>query len=141
MQKQAEKLKDEKIEDICRVCKQPLNNEARQAAEAEKQQRVDQFKEEYAAVVEKRQKLEQDLKKYAYIGLSVQLDQLREFERERMKLWEHIQGSQKYAQLEQQLAKAKEDEADTLASLNESIFIIDAIKDFAAKEAEMMADK
>ncbi|MDT2288508.1 hypothetical protein P7H17_24065 [Paenibacillus larvae] len=86
--------------------------------------------------------LKQDLKKYAYIGLSVQLDQLREFERERMaKLWEHIQGSQKYAQLEQQLAKAKEDEADTLASLNESIFIIDAIKDFAAKEAEMMADK
>ncbi|MDT2260590.1 hypothetical protein P7H06_15290 [Paenibacillus larvae] len=58
-----------------------------------------------------------------------------------MKPWEHIQGSQKYAQLEQQLAKAKEDEADTLASLNESIFIIDAIKDFAAKEAEMMADK
>ncbi|MDT2243099.1 hypothetical protein P7H22_26065 [Paenibacillus larvae] len=49
--------------------------------------------------------------------------------------------SQKYAQLEQQLAKAKEDEKDTLASLNESIFIIDAIKDFAAKEAEMMADK
>ncbi|MDT2243098.1 hypothetical protein P7H22_26060 [Paenibacillus larvae] len=77
MQK-SEKLKDEKIEDICRVCKQPLNNEARQAAEAEKQQRVDQFKEEYAAVVEKRQK-QQDLKKYAHIGLSVQLDQLREF--------------------------------------------------------------
>ena len=141
MQKQAEKLKDEKIEDICRVCKQPLNNEARQAAEAEKQQRVDQFKEEYAAVVEKRQKLEQDLKKYAYIGISVQLDQLREFERERMKLWEHIQGSQKYAQLEEQLAKAREDEEATLANLNESIFIIDAIKAFAAKEAEMMADK
>ncbi|MEJ9209858.1 hypothetical protein [Paenibacillus larvae] len=102
---------------------------------------MDQFKEEYVSVVEKRQKLEQDLKKYAYIGISDQLDQMREFERERMKLWEQIQGSQKYAQLEEQLSKAKEDEEATLASLNGSIFIIDAIKAFAAKEAEMMADK
>lgn len=141
MKEQYEKLKDERIEDFCRVCKQPLQDEARQAAEAEKQQRVDQFKEEYVSVVEKRQKLEQDLKKYAYIGISDQLDQMREFERERIKLWEQIQGSQKYAQLEEQLAKAREDEADTLASLNESIFIIDSIKAFSAKEAEMMADK
>ncbi|AJK27775.1 ATPase [Bacteriophage Lily] len=141
MKEQYEKLKDERIEDICRVCKQPLQDEARQAAEAEKQQRVDQFKEEYASVVEKRKKLEQDLEKYAYIGISDQLDQMREFERERMKLWEHIQENQKYAQLEQQLAKAKKDEEATLASLNESIFIIDAIKAFSAKEAEMMADK
>ncbi|WP_172422908.1 AAA family ATPase [Paenibacillus larvae] len=141
MKEKGKKLNDEKIEDICRVCKQPLQDEARQAAEAEKQKRVDQFKEEYVSVVEKRQKLEQDLKKYAYIGISDQLDQMREFERERMKLWENIQESQKHAQLEQQLEKAKEDEEATLASLNESIFIIDAIKAFAAKEAELQAAK
>ncbi|WP_046655300.1 AAA family ATPase [Paenibacillus larvae] len=141
MKKKGKKLNDEKIEDICRVCKQPLQDEARQAAEAERQQRVDQFKQEYETLVDERKKLEQDLRKHKYIDVSEQLARVRELEQERSKWLEHFRENQKYAQLEEQLSEAKEDEAATLASLNESIFIIDSIKAFSAKEAEMMAEK
>ncbi|MEV2911503.1 ATPase, partial [Paenibacillus larvae] len=141
MKEQYEKLKDEKIEGTCRVCRQPLQNEALKAAEDEKQQRIDQFKQEYATLVDERKKLEQDLRKHKYIDVSEQLAKVRELEQERSKWLERFRENQKYAQLEEQLAKAREDEESTLASLNESIFIIDAIKDFSAKEAEMMADK
>ncbi|MEV2286387.1 AAA family ATPase [Paenibacillus larvae] len=141
MKEQYEKLKDEKIEGTCRVCRQPLQNEALKAAEDEKQQRIDQFKQEYATLVDERKRLEQDLRKHKYIDVSEQLAKVRELEQERSKWLERFRENQKYAQLEEQLAKAREDEESTLASLNESIFIIDAIKAFSAKEAEMMADK
>ncbi|MEV3587123.1 AAA family ATPase [Paenibacillus larvae] len=141
MKEQYEKLKDEKIEGTCRVCRQPLQNEALKAAEDEKQQRIDQFKQEYATLVDERKKLEQDLRKHKYIDVSEQLAKVRELEQERSKWLERFRENPKYAQLEQQLAKAKEDEEATLASLNESIFIIDAIKAFSAKEAELQAAK
>jgi len=43
--------------------------------------------------------------------------------------------------LDKEVKQAKEDEKKVRESLNESTFIIDAIKDFEAKEAELQAEK
>ena len=141
MKEQFPALKNEPIADTCRVCGQALQGEARARAEAEKQKRISEFKAEFDAVVQQRKQLEEELASLEYIDVSEQLEEIRRLEQERMALSESIRRHESLRELEQVLKQAKADEQATLESLRESTFILDAIKAFRAKEAELQAAK
>lgn len=134
-------LRDEPIEDTCRVCRQPLKGEAIKAAEKDKQERIRQFKTQFDEIVIKRKELESELATLEYIDVSEQIEKIRKLEKRRSELEESISRFKQSQQLEKQIEQAKKEEAETLESRNESIFILDAIKAFRAKEAELQAEK
>ncbi|OUM85714.1 MAG: ATPase [Bacillus thermozeamaize] len=141
MKAQFPTLKNEPIEDTCRVCGQALQGEARARAEEDKKKRIEQFKAEFDMVVQERKQLEEELAAMEYIDVSEQLEEIRRLEQERMALVEGVRRFESLHELEQKLEQAKADEQATLESLRESTFILDAVKAFRAKEAELQAEK
>lgn len=134
-------LRDEQIEDTCRTCKQPLQDDAKHAVNENKERRVQAYKEQHAALVAKRKEAEAQLAALEYIDVSEQLEKIRTLEQDKQPLLDVIKAFARLEQLEQQIEQAKADEVATLASRNESVFILDAIKAFQAKEAELQATK
>lgn len=141
IKKQYETLKDEELQDTCRVCKQPLQDESIEAVQAEKQQRVGQVKGKFQDVVNKRKELEEELQKLEYVDVSEQLGKVRALQEKINPIEHEISKHRQIKALEEQFIAAETSEKETLDSLNDSIFIIDAIKDFHAKEAELQAEK
>ncbi|WP_312118323.1 AAA family ATPase [Brevibacillus reuszeri] len=134
-------LRDEEIEDACRTCKRPLDDEAVEAVKADKEQRKEQYQTNHKALVEQRKALEVELKKLEYIDVSEQLEKIRMLGMEIQPLNESVNLHSQREQLEQQIEQARTAESATLASRNESTFILDAIKAFQTKEAELQATK
>lgn len=134
-------LKEEKIEDHCRVCKQPLQDESLKAAEEEKQQRMDNFKASFNDVIAQRTKLEEELKTLEYIDVSETREKLMELQSKIEPLEKEIAKHKDYKHYVDQVEQAKAEEKECLKTLNESIFILDSIKDYKAKEAELQAEK
>lgn len=135
------KLRDEVIEDTCRTCKRPLDDEAVQAVEEDKDLRIKEYKQQHAELVAKRNKLRDQLNSLEYIDVTEQINQVRELEDKRYPIQQEINKHKQFGALKEQLEEAQKSERETLESLNESIFIIDSIKDFRAKEAELQAEK
>jgi DNA repair exonuclease SbcCD ATPase subunit len=141
MKQQFQALQSEPIADMCRVCKQPLKGDAVEAARADKERRIAEFKAEYDAIVVQRKELEAELAGLEYIDVSEKLEEIRRWQEAKQALVDAIRAKEQRKQLEQQVEQARADEAATLASLKESIFILDTIKAYRAKEAELQAEK
>ncbi|CAM5794765.1 AAA family ATPase [Brevibacillus borstelensis] len=134
-------LRDEPIQDTCRTCRQALQAEAVQAVTEDKERRVKAYREQHAALVAKWKEAEAQLASLEYIDVSEQLEKIRSLEQEKQPLLDVIKAYARREQLEDQIEQAKAAEAETLVSRNESVFILDAIKAFQAKEAELQATK
>lgn len=134
-------LKNEKIEDHCRVCKQPLQGEAITAAKQEKQERMNRVKNQFDEVVIKRKELEAELKSLEYVDISEQLAKARDIQEKINQIEIEIANYKQLEGLKKQIEQAEKDEKEVLESLNESIFIIDSIKAYRAKEAELQGEK
>jgi len=141
MKQQFATLQAEPIADTCRVCQQPLKGDAVEAARADKERRIADFKREYDAIVAQRKELEAELATLEYIDVSEKLEEIRRWQEAKQALVDAIRAKEQRQQLEQQVEQARADEAATLAALKESIFILDAIKAYRAKEAELQAEK
>lgn len=138
---QFNQLKGEQIQDTCRVCNQTLQDEAIDAVKAEKEQRIQQVKVKFQKAVDERKALEEELKTLEYVDVSEQLDKARLLQEKINPIEYEISKHRDYKFLEEQVIAAEASEKETLESLNESIFILDAIKDFKAKEAELQVKK
>ena len=134
-------LKNEKIEDHCRVCKQPLQEGSLQSVKDEHEQRKDSFKKIFNQIVEERKKLEEEMKTLEYIDVSEQMEKLREIQSKIDPLEREFSKHKDFKFFQEQVQEAEKEEKETLSSLNESIFILDTIKAFRAKEAELQAEK
>lgn len=132
---------DEPIEDTCPSCKRPLDEAAVKAVTDNKEQRKHELHAEHAALVAKRKGLEEQLAAMDPVDVSELWGDMRELERKRDELEDSIKAQEGRQQLQADVDAAKKAEADTLASLKESIFILDAIKAYRAKEAELQAEK
>lgn len=135
------KVYNEPIEDTCPSCKRPLDDEAVKAVTDSKEQRKHELHAEHAALVAKRKGLEEQLAAMDPVDVSKLWGDMRELERKRDELEDSIKAQEGRQQLQADVDAAKKAEADTLASLKESIFILDAIKAYRAKEAELQAGK
>lgn len=134
-------LHGETIEENCRTCKQPLNAEAIEATKSDKQQRVDKARADHQVLIDKRTELEAELAEIVVVDISEQQAQVRALEDQLDPVIAAIRNETERDRLQADVNKAKKDEAETLASLKKSVFILDAIKAYRAKEAEVQADK
>lgn len=135
------KVYNEPIEDTCPSCKRPLDDEAVKAVTDSKEKQKEALREEHADLVAKRKKLEAEFAEIEEIDISELWKEMRELEQKRDELEDSIHAQANRQRLEDEVASARKAEADTLANLKESIFILDAIKAYRAKEAELQAAK
>jgi DNA repair exonuclease SbcCD ATPase subunit len=134
-------LKNEEINGVCRTCKRPLDDESIKAAKADKELRMEQYRAAHKALLDERDALKSELSQLERVETSELYDEKDRLELAKQPLLEALSTYARREQLEQQIEQAKADEAATLASRNESVFILDAIKAFEAKSAELQAAK
>jgi hypothetical protein len=134
-------LKHEVIEDACPKCKRPLDDESVEAVKADKESRIEQYKANHNDLVKQRDEVTAQLAELEYIDVSEQVEKVRELEEKRYPLLTAIQNLSSYEQLQKQVEAARVNEDDTLRSLNDSVFVLDCVKVFRAKEAEIQAEK
>ncbi|MBO2943617.1 AAA family ATPase [Paenibacillus sp. F411] len=131
----------EEIAEECPTCKRPFDDGAKKAAEANKENRKKPLREEHDKLVARRKELEAELAAVELVDVSELWQQMRTLEQRRDVTADTIAGHKRREALMSDLAKARDEEAATLESRNDSIFILDAIKAFEAKEAEVQAAK
>jgi hypothetical protein len=134
-------LKNEVIEDTCRTCKRPLDDEAVDAVKADHDKRKEEYKESHSSLVKKRDALKEENTKLDFVDVSEQIEKVRELENQRFPVLNAIRTYSQYENLATQVKSADADENATLHALNDSIFVLDSIKAFRAKEAELQAKK
>lgn len=141
MKEDFQTLKNEPINDTCRTCRQPLQDDAVKAVEEDKQNRIDSFKTNFHQVVDKRKELETELQSLEYIDVSEQMQKLKELQEQIRPIEQELYKHGEYEKLLKQHDQAKKDEKEILDSLNDSIFVIDSVKAFKAMEAQIQAEK
>lgn len=134
-------LKNEVIEDTCRTCKRPLDDESVEAVKADKESRIADYKAKHNKLIQERNELKAKLADMEYIDASETLEQIRSIDAEGVPLRDAIRAYSQIERLQEQVNEAEKDEKETLESLNDSIFILDSIKAFKSKEAELQAEK
>lgn len=134
-------LKNEAIEETCRTCKQPLDEISIKAVNAEKDKRIAQYKLNHNATVLHRDQLKSQFAEMEYIDVSEQIEKVRELEEKRQPLLQALRNIDEFEQFQTQVEAAKISESEILKSLNDSIFVLDSIKAFNAKSAELQAEK
>jgi energy-coupling factor transporter ATP-binding protein EcfA2 len=135
------KLKLSEIDGHCEACNQPLQDESLQFAQKNKEQLLEQFKDKFNKVVTKRKQLEEELANLEYIDVSEQLEKARELQAKITHLENELNNHKDYERLQEQVNEAIKNENSTLETLNDSIFVLDCVKAFRAKEAELQAEK
>lgn len=132
-------LKDEPTQDTCRTCKQPLQEEAVAAVTADKQQRMAAYQSRHKELQAKRDEAKAALDAAQWIDVEEQKEKARALEAVYEAALEKLRSAKERARLSAEVEAAEAAEAATLASLRESTFILDAIKAYRAKEAELQA--
>lgn len=135
------KVYNEPIKDSCPSCKRLLDEESVKAVTETKEARKKELHAEHAALVAKRKELEEQLAGMEIVDVSDLWAEMRELERKRDDLEDLIHAEKARESLKADVEAAKKAEDETLAALKESIFILDAIKSYRAKEAELQAEK
>ncbi|MFB6800423.1 ATPase [Peribacillus butanolivorans] len=134
-------LKNEKIEDSCRTCKRPLDEESVTEVKADKESRIKDYRANHEKLRKERDDLKAQLKEMVFVDATELREEIRVVDSSALPLREAIQIHGQLARLEEQVNQAQVDEKETLQSLNESIFILDSVKAFKAKEAELQGEK
>jgi AAA15 family ATPase/GTPase len=134
-------LKNEVIEDTCRTCKQSLDEESIKTVQGDKESRIDQYKAYHNDLIKQRDEVKTQLVEMEYIDVSEQIEKVRELEEKRYPLVTALQNIAQYERLLAEVETAKVAENEILKSLNDSIFVLDSIKAFNAKSAELQAEK
>lgn len=135
-------LKNEAIEDTCRTCKQPLTEEAVDAVKADKDNRITEYKANHNKLLKQREELKKQMAELEFIDVSEIREQIAAIDGPKgQPLREAIRIHSEYEGLKTLVRNAEADESSTLQALNDSIFVLDSIKAFRAKEAELQGEK
>lgn len=134
-------LKNEVIESACKTCKRPLDDESVKSVEADKDKRIAEYKSAHQKLVDRKKELQEKLDGMELIDATEEQNKVRQLEYARDVIINTIRKHKQREELITQIEDASKDEEYKLASFKESTFIIDAIKDFNAKEAEMQGEK
>ncbi|USK54396.1 AAA family ATPase [Cytobacillus solani] len=134
-------LKNEVIEDSCKTCKRPLDEESVEAVKVDKEKRMAEYQGKHNELLKQRAELKTQLEKLELIDVSEIREEIREIDESGHSLREALRTHSQFELLQEQVNAAVVDEKETLDSLNTSIFILDSIKAFRAKEAELQAEK
>ncbi|MEK4236503.1 AAA family ATPase [Paenibacillus sp. FSL H7-0714] len=131
----------EVISEECPTCKRALDPESIESVKANKEERKAPLRAEHDQAVTERKAIEANLAAVELIDVSELIEQRNALEKLRDVTATAIHAQSIRAPLQTDLDKARSEETDTLASRNDSIFILDALKAYEAKEAELQAAK
>jgi DNA repair exonuclease SbcCD ATPase subunit len=134
-------LKNEVIEDTCRTCKRPLDDNSVEAVKADKDSRIEQYKSDHNELIKQRDEVKAQLREMEYVDVSEQIEKVRKLTDQRQELLLAYSSISTYGKLQAEIDAAKQAENEVLKSLNDSIFVLDSVKVFRAKEAELQAVK
>lgn len=132
-------IRDEKLQDTCHTCGQALQDEA---LDKVKQNKIDRFEQEKTIgsnIVKELKELEASIKEMSLE--EVDPTQTREIDEKIYELNSLLRQSQQLEILQKEIDEAAETQAKIRKEKNESIAIIDAIKDFRTKRSELMVRK
>lgn len=132
-------LKDEAIADTCRTCKQPLQDDAVAAVVADKEQRKAAYQERHKDLQTKRDEAKAALDEVRWVEVSELRQRMNAIEAQYDPIYDQLRAAKDRDRLTGEVEAAAAAETATLSSLRESIFILDAIKAYRAKEAELQA--
>lgn len=133
-------LKEQTIQEKCAACGQELTDEAKATAQNNLDTKKQEYKANHKRLVDAKNKLAEELATLQFVDISEEHQKIRELEDKRFPLLDVIRAHKQHEQLLTQVKEAETDEQEKLKSLNESIFILDAIKAFRAKEAELQGE-
>jgi DNA repair exonuclease SbcCD ATPase subunit len=134
-------LKNEAIDDTCKTCKRPLDDNSVEAVKADKENRIEQYKANHNELIKQRDELRAQLKEMEYVDVSEQIEKVRKLTDQRQELLIAYSSISTFGKLQDEIEAAKQAENEVLKSLNDSIFVLDSAKSFRAKEAELQAEK
>jgi hypothetical protein len=135
----AAQIKAEPIQEHCHTCGQPLNDEAIEKVKANKAARLKKEVETGKRMVEKYNALVEQLKQIPVV--EIQPIDTTEIDARILELKEQIQQHSQVEQLKQEIELAKQQLEIIRQERNESLSIIDAVKEFRSKQAELMVQK
>jgi DNA repair exonuclease SbcCD ATPase subunit len=134
-------LKNEAIEDTCRTCKRPLDEGSIGAVIADKETRIEQYKANHNALIKQRDQIKAQIKEMEYVDVSEQIENVRKLTDQRQELLIAYSSISTYGKRQDEIEATIQSENEILKSLNDSIFVLDSVKAFRAKEAELQAEK
>ncbi|USK46316.1 AAA family ATPase [Cytobacillus oceanisediminis] len=134
-------LKNEVIEDTCKTCKQPLDATSVEAVNADKEHRIAEYKSIHNGLLKERDELKKQLAETDFIDRTELQEKVKEADAKGQPIRESIRIHSQYEGLKTQVRNAEADEKSTLQALNDAIFVLDSIKAFRAKEAELQGEK
>ncbi|KGE20671.1 AAA family ATPase [Paenibacillus wynnii] len=135
------KVHGEEIAEECPTCKRPLDPESVEAVTASKEARKLPLRTEHGQAVTEREAVEAELAAVELIDVTELIAERNSLELKRDATADTIHAHNVRNPLIADLDKARTEELDTLSSRNDSIFILDALKAYEAKEAELQAAK
>lgn len=130
-------LKNTPINDTCHACGQMLTDEAIEHTKEQRQKNLDELKYKHQTMVDQYKRMKEE-----FLGLEVvDISDVSELIQQRSEIEAQLKTIESQDRLAIAIEEAKQNERDIHESYTESVFILDAIKAFRAKEAEMMAEK
>lgn len=135
----AAQIKAEPIQEYCHTCGQPLNDEAIKKVKANKAARLKKEVETGKRMVEKYNALVEQLKQIPVV--EIQEIDTTEIDARILELKGKIQQHSQIEQLKQEIELAKQQLENIRQERNESLTLIDAIKEFRSKQAGLMVQK
>lgn len=132
-------IRDEELQDTCHTCGQALQDEAVEQVKQNKINRFEEAKQIGSNMVKKLKELEASIKEMSVE--EVDPTQTREIDEKIYELNGMLRQSQQLELLQKEIEEAAETQAKIRKEKNESIAIIDAIKDFRTKRSELMVSK
>lgn len=148
LQRRIEQAKDaymliynESIDDHCPTCKQALAVDAVKAVQDDHQRRKDKARKAHSELVTERKALEAQLAQIEIPDVSELQQQRNELEQQRGQTADAVSAHNRRKGLVIDLTAAQDEEQQTLKDRNDAIFVLDAIKAYEAKAAELQAAK
>ncbi|PIC05515.1 hypothetical protein CS060_04365 [Anoxybacillus flavithermus] len=135
----AAQIQAETIQENCHTCGQPLNDEAIEKVKANKTARLKKEVEIGKLMVEQYNTLIEQLKQLPVV--EVQPIDTTEIDARILELKGQIQQHSQVEQLKQEIESSKQQLEIIRQERNDSLSLIDAVKEFRSKQAELMVQK
>jgi DNA repair exonuclease SbcCD ATPase subunit len=135
----AAQIQAEPIQEHCHTCGQPLNEEAIEKVKANKSARLKKEVEIGKRMVEQYNALVEQLKQMPVV--EVQPIDTTELDARILELKGQIQQHSQVEQLKREIEAAKQNLEVIRQERNDSLALIDAVKEFRSKQAELMVQK
>ncbi len=130
-------IKSQEVDETCVTCGQLLTEESRTHAHQSKQKQLDELKAKYTIMVDQYKRMKSEFTTLE----EIEVPDTNDLVNMKYSIESSLKDADALSNLAGDVDEAKQAAKDIHESFAESVFVLDAIKAFKAKEAELMASK